>query len=105
MSDIVTTDEAAELAGVDPSTIRQWVARGDLQPLRRGVKPLRFDYAQVARVQRDKRPKSWLQRHAQAVATWERLGGSGSICHDSRAEEVRPEPEGPGAFGFSEGLS
>lgn len=66
----VTTDEAAELAGVDPTTIRQWVIRGDLEPVRRGVKPLRFSYGDVARVQREKRPKAWRTRHAEAVTVW-----------------------------------
>lgn len=67
---IVTTDEAAEIAGVSPATIRQWVVRGDLEPIRRGAKPLRFDYDEVARVQRDKRPGTWRRRHAEARETW-----------------------------------
>lgn len=66
----VTTDEAAEIAGVDPSVIRKWVLRGDLEPVRRGAKPLRFSYDEVARVQREKRPKGWRRRHADAVARW-----------------------------------
>lgn len=66
----VTTDEAAEIAGVDPAVIRKWVLRGDLEPVRRGAKPLRFNYDEVARVQRQKRGKGWRQRHAEAAATW-----------------------------------
>lgn len=66
----VTTDEAAEIAGVDPSVIRKWVMRGDLEPVRRGARPLRFDYDEVARVQADKRSKGWRARHATAVAEW-----------------------------------
>lgn len=66
----VTTEEAAELAGVDPATIRKWVSRGDLEPVRRGVKPLRFHYEDVARVQRSKRPRSWVRRHAEAARRW-----------------------------------
>lgn len=66
----VTTDEAADLAGVDPSVIRKWVMRGDLDPVRRGAKPLRFHYDDVARVQREKRPKTWTQRHAKAADQW-----------------------------------
>lgn len=69
----VTTDEAAELAGVDPSVIRKWVMRGDLEPVRRGARPLRFDYEDVARVQREKRPKAWQRRHEEAATRW--LGG------------------------------
>lgn len=66
----VTTDEAAELAGVDPSVIRKWVLRGDLKPVRRGAKPLRFDYDDVARVQREKRSKAWRARHEKARKAW-----------------------------------
>lgn len=66
----VTTDEAAELAGVDPAVIRKWVMRGDLEPVRRGAKPLRFRYEDVARVQRDKRPKVWREGYQDARAEW-----------------------------------
>lgn len=66
----VTTDEAATLAGVEPATIRQWVMRGYLEPVRRGAKPLRFHYEDVARVQCDLRPATWHKRHAEAVARW-----------------------------------
>lgn len=66
----VTTDEAAEIAGIDPAVLRKWVMRGDLEPVRRGTKPLRFDYDDVCRVQREKRPKGWLVRHAEARDAW-----------------------------------
>ena len=66
----VTTEEAAEIAGVDPATIRKWVLAGHLEPVRRGAKPMRFWYDDVARVQRDRRSKAWEQRHAQAVLVW-----------------------------------
>lgn len=66
----VTTDEAAEIAGVDAATIRKWVMRGDLEPVRRGAKPLRFHYDDVCRVQREKRSKGWLARHLQAANRW-----------------------------------
>jgi len=66
----VTTEEAAEIAGVSPTTIRQWVVRGDLEPMRRGAKPLRFRYDDVCRVQRDKRSKVWQQRHDEARMRW-----------------------------------
>lgn len=66
----VTTDEAAELAGVSPVTIRQWVVRGDLKPVRRGAKPLRFHYDDVARVQHSKRPTTWQRQHAQRRKQW-----------------------------------
>lgn len=66
----VTTEEAAEIAGVSTSVIRQWVVRGDLEPVRRGAKPMRFHYADVARVQADKRSKAWRARHAEAAERW-----------------------------------
>jgi len=66
----VTTDEAADIAGVTPSAIRQWVVRGDLKPVRRGASPLRFHYDDVARVQADKRSKAWHRRHAVARSEW-----------------------------------
>lgn len=68
---IVTTDEAAEWAGVAPATIRSWVLRGRIEPVRRGAKPLRFDYADVTRVQRDLRSDAWRRRHAEMVAEWQ----------------------------------
>lgn len=71
----VTTDEAAEAAGVEPATIRKWVMRGWLEPVRRGAKPLRFHYGDVARVQREHRPKTWQKRHAEAAQAW-RAGAS-----------------------------
>jgi predicted site-specific integrase-resolvase len=58
------------IAGVTPAVIRQWVVRGDLEPLQRGVKPLRFVYADVARVQAAKRPRAWRRRHAEASKRW-----------------------------------
>lgn len=66
----VTTDEAAVIAGVRPVTIRQWVLKGWLEPVRRGAKPLRFHYDDVARVQREHRPETWRTRHAEAVDRW-----------------------------------
>lgn len=68
---IVTTEEAANWAGVSPATIRSWVLRGHLEPVRRGAKPLRFQYADVAEVQRRLRPDSWRARHAERVARWQ----------------------------------
>lgn len=66
----VTTEEAANIAGVSPVTIRSWVMRGDLEPVRRGAKPLRFWYDDVARVQADKRGPTWRARHAAAREQW-----------------------------------
>lgn len=66
----VTTDEAAAIAGVDPSLIRKWVLRGDLEPVRRGAKPMRFHYEDVARCQADNRTKAWRDRQSAAREAW-----------------------------------
>lgn len=71
----LTTEEAAEVAGVSPATLRGWVLKGWLTPVRRGAKPLRFHYDDVARVQHERRPKAWQARHAQAVNEWIASGG------------------------------
>ncbi len=65
-TDVVTSEQAAALLGIKPGTLRQWVFRGDLEPLVRGDRPLRFRYEDVARVQRDKRPDDWRERHRAA---------------------------------------
>lgn len=66
----VTTDEAAEIAGISPATVRSWVMRGWLEPVRRGAKPLRFRYEDVARAQAEHRPETWRRRHAEAAKRW-----------------------------------
>lgn len=66
----LTTEEAAAQAGVSPATLRSWVMRGWLEPVRRGAKPLRFHYEDVARVQAEHRPAGWRTRHAEAVERW-----------------------------------
>lgn len=45
-----TSEEVARLAGVDNGTIRQWVRRGKIKPLRPGARPLRFTHDEVLRV-------------------------------------------------------
>jgi excisionase family DNA binding protein len=66
----VTTEEAAELAGVSVSQIRKWVLLGWLNPVRRGARPLRFVYDDVAKCQRDHRTQAWEARHAAATQRW-----------------------------------
>lgn len=72
----VTTEEAAAIAGVSVALIRKWVLAGDLEPVRRGAKPLRFHYEDVARCQRDHRTRAWQRRHAQAVDRWDACVGA-----------------------------
>lgn len=68
---ILTIDEAAAHLGVRPSTIRNWVLRGQLEPLRRGAHPLRFHLLDVARCHADRQPRSWHDRQARLAAKWE----------------------------------
>lgn len=75
----LTTDEAAEIAGVSPVTIRKWVMLGWLDPVRRGARPMRFHYDEVARCQREHRPATWKAQHAQRT---ERL----RACVESETE-------------------
>jgi excisionase family DNA binding protein len=63
----LTTDEAAQMVGVTPATIRRWVAAGELRPVRQNAKPLRFVEHEVTRVAREHRDS---RRHAKAVKRW-----------------------------------
>ena len=53
----LTTEEAAAEVGTDPATLRAWVSRGHLRPVRVGAKPLRFRREDVI--------EAWLQRRSQ----------------------------------------
>jgi excisionase family DNA binding protein len=66
----LTTDEAAERIGVKPATIRQWVVRGELEPVRRGAKPLRFHEADVVETQLRLRPDTWRRRMDGLATRW-----------------------------------
>lgn len=66
----LTTDEAAERIGVKPATIRQWVVRGELEPVRRGAKPLRFHEADVIETQLRLRPAGWRARMDDLATRW-----------------------------------
>lgn len=59
----LTTEEAATTAGVSPITLRKWVMLGWLEPVRRGARPLRFEYDEVARCQREHRSATWEREH------------------------------------------
>lgn len=63
----LTTSEAAELVGVSPFTIRSWVARGYLRPVRPRAKPalyLEVDvvecrYERMSRAEHDTLDTMW----------------------------------------------
>lgn len=60
---VLTTEEAAEQVGVSPVTVRRWVMKGWLHPLRRGAKPLHFDLIAVARCHADHQSEAERQRN------------------------------------------
>jgi hypothetical protein len=68
---IVTAEEAAIYAGVSTTTVRSWVTRGALAPVKANTKPLLFRYEEVAAAQRDCRSQAWTERHAEAAAKWQ----------------------------------
>lgn len=60
-------DEAARQIGVSESTLRTWVLRGHLEPVRRGAKPLRFDEDALAEAVVNRMSKA---EHARLDAMW-----------------------------------
>lgn len=67
---ILTMIEAAELVGVSPLTIRQWVARGHLKPLVPNAKPLLFRESDVLDCSYARRPKTWHTKMDTLSAAW-----------------------------------
>lgn len=53
--DVVTPTQAAEMFGVPPSTVRSWIRRRKLEPLGRIGRYNRYDYRQLAEIERDMR--------------------------------------------------
>jgi len=64
---ILTMIEAAELVDVSPFTIRGWVARGYLHPVRPNAKPLLFREADVVTCHLERQSKTW---HARLDTLW-----------------------------------
>ena len=67
-------DEAAEQVGVAEATLRKWVMRGYLEPVRRGAKPLRFDEVELARCAADRLSAA---EHVRLDALWTRVIDTG----------------------------
>ena len=59
------------MAGVRPGTIRQWVLRGWLEPVRRGTRPLRFHDHDVAACAVQRRSKAERDRLDDLATRWE----------------------------------
>ena len=68
--EVVTTEEAATLVGVTPATIRQWVARGHLRPLRAGASPLRFREQEVIDCHAERTSKRWRTEVDRLAEAW-----------------------------------
>lgn len=66
----ITTAEAAALLGVSPITLRSWVQRGQLRPLRPGARPLRFYEDDVVEIQHARRSPAWRQATRRAAEVW-----------------------------------
>lgn len=59
--------EAAIQCGVTEATIRKWVMRGHIEPVRRGAKPLRFHESDLARCAGERMSGA---EHARLDALW-----------------------------------
>ena len=67
---IVDTNEAARMVGVTAATIRQWVVRGWLSPVRRGARPLKFAAWDVWRCAAQRMPETWHTTVDHAARRW-----------------------------------
>ena len=53
--DVVTPSQAAGIFGVPASTVRTWIARRKVKPLGRIGRYNRYDYRELAEIERDMR--------------------------------------------------
>jgi excisionase family DNA binding protein len=53
--ELISTNQAADLAGVRPGTIRQWVRRGHLRPVNPGHRVALFHRDEVERCDQERR--------------------------------------------------
>lgn len=78
----LTTDDLCREFGVVPSAVRMWVARGWIEPVRRGAKPLRFREDDVAVFRRERMPVHERERLRRLAEAW-RLTSDDVSCDDS----------------------
>jgi len=83
---ILSTRQAADLTGRDPSRIRHWVAEGRLQPIRPGARPLTFHASAVWRAARSTLTHT-------AVATLRALGDA--LILDTPAPGAHDDGQAP----------
>jgi excisionase family DNA binding protein len=67
----LTTEQAATHLGIDPVTVRRWVMKGWLTPIRRGTHPLQFRYTDVETARVARLPAEWHTRLDTLAARWE----------------------------------
>lgn len=80
VTDVLTTDQAAAHLGIGTTTVRRWVMKGWLTPVRRGTSPLQFRYLDVENARIARMPSTWHQHLDDLAARWEQA------CLENRAE-------------------
>lgn len=71
----LTTGQAADLLGVSELTIRSWVKRDQLKPVRPGANPLRFRESDVVECHYRRQPKTWHRRFDRIAEEWSLTAG------------------------------
>lgn len=85
---VMTTAEAAQHVGVSPVTVRHWVLRGYLTPVRPGAKPLLFREQEVLDCHAERMPQAWRDRVDRLAEQWD-VASEAGICND-RCWQSRP---------------
>ena len=67
----LTTEQAADRLGISPSTLRGWVMRGTIEPVRRGARPMLFRREDVEIARSAHRPAEWHQALDDLATRWE----------------------------------
>jgi excisionase family DNA binding protein len=68
---VLTTEQAAAVLGIKTTTLRDWVARGKIEPVQRGTRPLRFRHIDVEAALVEHRPLAWHQAMDDTRTRWE----------------------------------